>query len=180
MLKIVFFQLFTVFNVGNRRPLFTKTRVMMHIIKFNLFFVLSLSSYIPLLCTLFKSQGRHYEFGACVCVFLTLQLSNLLIKHDGRLKRWLLSMLESHFKILYILMSYTSNTRKNYIFLHVALTGPRSVVICLITFLVPFGILFAIALHLPWSGTFYHPVVYLSITLKYKTVGTGIELYINS
>ena len=39
-------------------------------------------------------------------------------------------------------------------FSHVALTGPRSVVICQITFLIPFGILFATALHLPWSGTF--------------------------
>ena len=43
--------------------------------------------------------------------------------------------------------------RQNF-FSHVALIGPRSVVICQITFLIPFGILFATALHLPWSGTF--------------------------
>ena len=59
-------------------------------------------------------------------------------------------------------------------FLRVALTGPRSVVICPITFLVPFGILFAIALHLPWRGTFYHPVVYLSITLSCSTLTRNV------
>ena len=58
-------------------------------------------------------------------------------------------------------------------FLRVATTGPRSVVVCSITFLVPLGILFAIALHLPWSGTFYYPVV------TYFEVGT-VVWYINN
>ena len=37
---------------------------------------------------------------------------------------------------------------------------------------VPFVILFAISLHFPWSGTFYHPVMYLSNT--YFEVGTVV------
>ena len=54
--------------------------------------------------------------------------------------------------IVYHKKSNLSAFSANSFFLRVALTGTRSEVICLITFLVPFGILFAKALHLHLSA----------------------------